>query len=271
MTPEEYKEKQKDRINSYIIGSKDSSGNIIKRIFAKGDEYLIYEIKTDQISDSIKVLIDTKVEDDSRPLEYFYSVREKFTKLKGLLFKVVDDTSIKARISHILSHAITGNPDEANKFFENLIEEINIEYKNQSNHRIRYLLTTMSILIIGILISIYIYYTDLFLDHIQLRYLILISTASSVGGFISVAGKLHRMVFEKDVNHLLYILYAVERILIALLAGVVIYFAIKSNLVFGFINTISKPIYGYLVFSAVAGFSETFVPNLLINLSKKEK
>jgi len=269
MNAKEYKEKQKERMRNYVVGSKDFSGNIITKIFSKGDEYLVYEIKTKELSDSIKVLIDTEIEHDCKAPENFFAVREKFTKLKGLLYKVVDDTSIKARISHILSHAITGKPDEANILFDDLINEINMEYEKQSNHRIKYLLTTIAFIIIGIIGSIYIYYCGLFYDHIHVRNLIFISAAASIGGFISITRRLQQMIFEKDVKPFLYVFYAAERMLIAISAGAVIYFAIKSNLIFGFVNALDKPIYGYLVFSVVAGFSETFIPNLLIKLEKK--
>lgn len=268
---QEYKEKQKERIESYIVGSKDSTGNIITKIFSKGDEYLVYEIKTMELSDSIKVMIDTKIEDDHVPIDNFSVVREKFTKLKGLLYKVVDDTSIKARIGHILSHAITTNPTQANSFFDNLIEEINREYASQSRHRINYLLTTVIIMSIGICISIIVYSNSLYLNELLIRHFIFIATAASIGGFLSITRRLKQAVFEKDVKSYNYIFYATERMLIAIVAGIIVYFAIQSNLAFGIVKNLDKPIFGYLIFAVVAGFSETLIPNLLINLEKKEK
>ena len=68
------------------------------------------------------------------------AVRVNFLKIKGLLYKVNDDTSIKSRIAHIISHALSGKADEANKQFDELIVEINKEYGEQFNHRLRYLL-----------------------------------------------------------------------------------------------------------------------------------
>lgn len=270
MTAEEYKQRQQEKMKSFIVGSKDTTGNTITKIFSKGSEYVIYEIETKVLSDSIKVIIDTVKEEDTAPLEYFYAVREKFTKLKGLLYKVIDDTSIKARIGHILSHAITGKPTEANNQFDSLMCEIETEYRNQSKHRVKYLLTTISFLVFGIIASLLVYSIGLFYDLIHIRYLIFISTAASIGGFISITRRLRQMVFDKDVSSYLYIFYACERMLIAISAGVVIYFGIQSNLIFGLVNNFDKPIYGYILFSIVAGFSETLIPNLLINLEKKE-
>ncbi|WP_271765467.1 hypothetical protein [Aquimarina algiphila] len=271
MTKEEYKEAQIARMVSHQVGSKDRIGNTITKIFSKGSEYVVYEIKTNDLSDSIKLSIDTIIEDDTEPLERFYKVREKFTKLKGLLYKVTDDTSIKARIGHILSHAITGNPEEAKTQFDSLIDEIETEYKNQYKHRIKYLVTTVVFLVLEIILSIVIYSNNLFQELVHIRYLIYISTAASIGGFISITRRLKQMNFEKDVHPLIYIFYSLERMIIALMAGVVIYFAIQSDLIFGIVKNLEKPIYGYIVFGVVAGFSETLIPNLLINLESKKE
>lgn len=69
--------------------------------------------------------------------------------------------------------------------------------------------------------------------------------------------------FERSLN---LIGLVTERIVISILASVIVYFCIKSNLILGICNDMETPIYGYMVFSVVAGFSETFVPNVLRKL-----
>jgi len=273
MTPEQekYKLEQKNRMGSYTVGAKDNVGCTITKIFCRADEYFIYEIETTDLSDSIKVIIDTIIEENDIPIKNFSIVREKYIKLKGLLYKVVDNTSIKARISHILSHAISGYPAEANIQFESLINEIEKEYSSQYRHRINYLITTVGIMIISIIASFIVYYYALFTEKVILRDLIFTSTAGSLGGFISITRRLKQTIFDKDVKYYLYIFYAIERMLIAIVAGVTIYFAIKSNLIFGVVTKLEKPIFGYFIFSIVAGFSETLIPNMLITLEKKGK
>jgi hypothetical protein len=273
MTYEEkkYKAEQRERMRTYVVGSKDSTGNTISKMFSKGDEYIIYEIETKYLSDSIKVLIDTEIEDNNVRVENYSSVREKFTKIKGLLYKVIDDTSIKARIGHILAHGINGKVDEANRQFDDLIVEIETEYANQSRHRINYLLTTLVILMGGLTITSVVYYYDLFLEKAIIREVIYITSFAFIGGFISISRKLKSTVFQKDVQKRIYFFYAVERMTIAGVAGIVLFFAMKSNLAFGIIQELEYPIFGYVVFSAVAGFSETLIPNLLIRLEDKTK
>jgi len=64
-------------------------------------------------------------------------------------------------------------------------------------------------------------------------------------------------------------IYAIERIFISIFASVIVYCAIRSNLAFGFVEKLPNPVVGYILFSIVAGFSETLVPNLLIKLESK--
>lgn len=273
MTEEEkkYKEEQRKRLGSLIVGSKDPSGNFITKVLSKSDEYVIYEIKTKTLSESLRVLIDTEKENDKTLIDLFNQVRVNFAKLKGLLYKVNDDTSIKTRIAHVISHALSGKAEEANKQFEELIEEINKEYGQQFNHRLRYLLTILCATLLLIAFSIYNYYNNLYLEKIEITNLIFMATAGSIGSFISISRRLRKTIFEKDVHWILYIFYGLERVFISIFCSVIVYFAIKSNLIFGLANELDKPILAYIVFGVVAGFSETLVPNLLIKLEHENE
>ena len=158
MTPDElkYKEDQRKRMSNYIVGGKDFTGNTITKIFSFADEYVVYEIQTKDLADSIKVLIDTELEEDKQLGDRLNEIRANFSKIKGLLYKVNDDTSVKTRIAHIISHALNGKTEDANVQFKSLIEEINNEYSCQFNHRLRYLITILIFTFIGIFCSIYI-------------------------------------------------------------------------------------------------------------------
>lgn len=266
-----YKENQRKRMASFVVGSKDPHGNYITKIFSKADEYIIYEIKTTNLSESLRVQIDTKIEIDNTLLDLFNEVRVNFAQLKGLLYKVNDDTSIKTRIAHIISHALSGKTDEANKQFESLTEEINKEYGDQFNHRLRYLITILCTTTFFIGYSIYIYYNSLYLSKIEIKNFIFIATAGAIGSFLSVSRRLRKTIFEKGVHSASYIIYGLERTCISIFSSIIIYFAIKSNLIFGLSNELEKPILAYIVFGVVAGFSETLVPNLLIKLERENE
>jgi hypothetical protein len=65
------------------------------------------------------------------------------------------------------------------------------------------------------------------------------------------------------------VIYGAERIVIAILASTIIYFAIKSDVLFGTCNKMDNPLIGYILFSFLAGFSETLVPSLMTKLEKE--
>lgn len=266
LNEEKYKEEQRQRMRSIVIGARDYTGNTITKIFSRGDEYAIYEIKTATISDSIKVLIDTEKEYDETLTKRFDEVRVNFSKIKGLLYKVNDDTSVKTRIAHIMAHALCGQTQVSNNEFINLINEINQSYREQFNNRLRYLITILLVTLVLIVYSIYIYRKNLFVDMPVIRSLIFVVTAGSMGGVLSVSRRLRKTIFEKDVHAALYIIYGFERAFIAISGAVILYFAMKSNLAFGTTNEFAHPVMGYVVFSIVAGFSETLIPNLLVKL-----
>jgi|JI9StandDraft_1071089.scaffolds.fasta_scaffold227214_2 hypothetical protein len=56
MTPEEYKSEQQKRASALKVGSKDQSGYSIKKIYGRGDEYVIYEIDSPDVVEFSKSL-----------------------------------------------------------------------------------------------------------------------------------------------------------------------------------------------------------------------
>lgn len=274
-TPEEekkrlYKEEQKKELAKYRIGEKDSNGYTISKVFGRGDEYVVYEIDTKDLVDSLKVWINTQVEENTIPIDNFNKVRAKFSEVKGLLYKVVDKTTTKTIISHIIIDAIRGNADSANTQFETLIKQINQEYKEQFNNRMRLLISGLLFAGLVIAFAIGTYYNGCYKKFEHLHNLIYVVAGGCVGGFFSLSIGLNKIVCEKDVAWWLYIIYGIERIIIALLASAIVYFAIQADLVFSICKKMTNPVIGYVIFAIVAGFSETLVPNLLTRLEKEK-
>ena len=267
---EEYKAAQKKRMDALVIGGKDRNGNIINRIFAFSDEYVVYEIETNILSDSIKVWIDTIVEENNKPVENYEKIKPKFAELKGLLYKVEDIDSMKVRIGYILPLAISGNIDLAIDSLDKLKKEINERYIDLFAFRMYFLITSLIFVIINIVIAANCYYSNLFSEHNQIKSLIYVATGGSIGGLISITNRLRNISFESGVGKIWYILYGIQRIVISILFGVVIYFAILTNTIFGFVNNLDlhRSIFGFIIFGVVAGFSETLIPTLLINLEQ---
>lgn len=267
-----YKEEQQKRLASFIAGKRDHNGYEIVSILSRSDNWVIYEIKTTNIVESLRVNIDTVIEDDPQKIiEKFHQIRASFIKFKNMLYMVNDYASYRASAAQIISHGLSGFPDEANLQFDELIKEISENYIRQFHNRLVYMVTALGFTIINISVSLLAYSTHYFRDLKQIETLIYVGTGASIGGFISINRKLKQMVFEKGVQSRWFVLYALERVFISIFAGIVVYYAIKSNLIFGQVAKLSPPTPGYILFAAVAGFSETLIPNLLIKLEEKQK
>lgn len=266
---EQYKIEQQKRIGSYMVGAKDQSGFTILRIYGRGDEYVVYEVETRNVADSLKVLIDTVVEENNTPINNYIAIKQKVIIVKSLLYKCVDKSTIMATISHTIITAIEGQVDAANQHLEDLIKEINKEYEDQFKNRMRLLISSLilSVILIGVGLSIYL--SDLLLEYPHLRNLFYTTAGGSIGGFFSISIGINKIVCEKDVAKWLYVLYGFERIIISILAAAIAYFAIQTNLVFGLAKNLPNPTIGYIFFAILAGFSETLIPNILTKVEKQ--
>ncbi|WP_128548505.1 hypothetical protein [Larkinella soli] len=264
---EKFKQEQRTRLNNYQIGGKDSYGNTISTVYGRGNEYVIYGIEAKNIVDSVRIWVDPETEEDKNGVQKkFDAVRIQYTHVKGLLFKTGGDPSYKTRIAHILAHALTVDPDESNAMFGKLADEINENYQDLFNNRIRYLLSSLAFTLLNCAVAVLVFRYPLLLPSQELHNLVYVAAGGSLGGFISISRRLNQTTFEKGVNKYLYIVYGIERIIIAVFGATIIYFAIRTNLLFGIANKAENPQFAYLIFAIVAGFSETLVPNLLIKL-----
>lgn len=255
---------------AFKSGGTDANGNRIVKIFARGDEYVIYEIKSKDLVETVKIYIENTTEnDDSGIIKRYNLIRIKFVEIKGLLYKVIDKSTIKTVISQILAHGITEKPDEANTQFDTLKIQINRDYSEQFTNRLKLLFSSLFLSLLIITLAALTYYYKWFSAHNYIKDLIFVSAAGSIGGFFSLSVGLKKIVCEKEVSSFLYVVYGLERIIISIFASTIIYFAIKAELIFGTYNKAANPLVGYIVLSFLAGFSETLVPNLMKKIEKE--
>jgi hypothetical protein len=266
-------DEQKEFMKSIRVGSADRSGNIISRVITRADEYVIYEIQTTLLSDSIKVSIASIVEMDTFLIERFDAIRVSVSKIKGQLFKVNDDVSYKGRIGHIISHALSsGDTEASNKEFDKLETEIDFIYVERFQNSLKYLATIMAFSALLASLAISAYLNDWFIvSHPLLRTLIFTASSGSLGGFLSTSRRLRTMLFEKEIPTFAYIFYGLERVTVSVCGAFIVLLAVKSGLG-GFIK---EGMTGIMILAVVAGFSETLIPNILVKIeadqSEKKK
>lgn len=269
---EAYLREQKLAIESIKVGKECPSGCIVKKIYARGDEHVIYEIDSINSIESIRVYIHTKIEDDITPLSNFQKVKDRFDKAKSSIFKYSANSSYKQRAASALVTAIMGDVDEANKIFDNIESDAKEDFQQRVYGRIFYLLGAI---VLGALIC-----TSALLAHVWrgsefftsnyiLLHFLYAAAYASAGGFFSVSLKAKDVWAQQAINNWMYAIYGAERLIISAIAGVITYTTIKSGLIFSFIETSDSAAYLMLSICFLSGFSESLIPNYMGKLEKE--
>ncbi|WP_143296493.1 hypothetical protein [Acetobacter sp. DsW_54] len=247
------------RIDAIKVGEIDTNGKKIKNVFAKHNEYCIFEVEDDNINNQIRVLIDGYSDESERKIQdRFNRVKQKYIEAKGMLPKCSDIEMMKNRIAHTLSTCLNSEETDGNKAFSDLIESIVIEHDNVVMNRIIYLSPCLYICIILFLLSIcfFIKYPDSVYFHF-----ILLILSSSLGGSLSIFINAQKLNFEEFRTKKYYFLIGFERIIVSFISGGIIYIAIRSGIIVPVFS--QSAFWGTMMILVISGFSEAFVPSIL--------
>ncbi|WP_241018547.1 hypothetical protein [Pantoea ananatis] len=271
---ESYKQKQRERISSYKVGNNDLAGNKITKIYSRGDEYIIYEIGDHPSHESMRVNIDSEIEDDMTKIYLFQDCKVHFDEFVATCYKYNCASIYKKRAATILSSIILGRVKLDSNPFQTIISEIKTDYDSTMSGRNLYQLGAIALSLTIILISIAAYLlreTNFLLQNHFLPILLYVSAFASMGGFISVSLKIKTLHTDRELKKKVYFFYGAERILFSVIGGILVFFMLKGNMIFGFLNTESDISFSLYVICALSGFSETLIPNTLRNLESKSE
>jgi hypothetical protein len=271
---EQYKKEQRLRMKALKVGADDPAGCRISHVYAKGDEYLIYDYDDVKGKSIMRVFIDTEVEDDPKKIVSNWNrIKLKFNEFKGVVGKASNAEFAKSVASQAVSLALNGEHEDASRILDDLIKQIKKDHLDRIKCKLSYLLSCILWLVVMTVVGLIFYlyrdktFQDRFMTAVTIFYCCLFA---AYGGFISVTRKLNNLIVEIDLNHVNYIVYGIERMLIASLSGIVAYVLIKAGIIMALVNDAENPLYGYMAISLVAGFSENYVPDLLVKMEKKE-
>lgn len=268
---QKYLKVQKETLASYKIGSNDIVGYTIKNIYARGDEYVIYDTSDTAVHQSIKVIVYTKIEEDTKIINAFNEVKENFDKLKTVLYKSGDNPLHKQRAASALVIVFQepDKKDHVNQLLKDITKDIKDEYEGKLWGRLSYLAGALAITAIAILLALLAY---LLRDQekVQQNALILsflyCSMFSSIGGFFSVSLKSQSIFIMQATNRWMYFLYGLERNIIAVIAGLACFVLLTSEIIFSNIKDGNTGIFFMMSICFFSGFSEKFIPNALSSL-----
>lgn len=255
----------KPSIKALKIGSVDDSGNTISDILAMGNEYVIYEIETNDINKKLRFLIDGITDDrEAKISQNYIRVKDLYIKSKGLLYRVNNYNMMKNRVAHALASALKGHPDEAKSQFDNLIKDIEDEYRNIVWGRILYVtpgyafLLTLMLQVVALECN-----SNPFCG--QTKQWIYFVFMSLIGCVLSVTINASKMKFESEVVKWMFLIFGFERVIISILAGSIAVIGMKSGLIFSGISFEKggQNVWQMFLLVIVAAFSENLIPSTL--------
>jgi hypothetical protein len=202
----------------------------------------------------------------------YEKIKQEVNEIKAIIYKAKRENSLKHLIAPAISMGITGDADVAKKMLNELKKRINDEYIAMFKDKIIYSASGLFFVILLILFS-YLTYCGYLTwcceKRILMNLFIYCATTASIGGFISLALKLRKIEIDSELHWTNIIFYAIERMIISILSGILIIIIIKSDLLLSVINQSDNPLWGYMTFSAIAGFSENYIPDILNKLEKE--
>jgi len=249
-----------ESINKIIINDKDMSGNKIINVLVKQNEYVIYEIETDDINNKIKVFIDGHTDESEHKIQNrFNTVKQKYIEAKGILTKSSNFQMMKHRIAHTLSTALNSDEIDGIKEFENLITTITKEHEELVINRTIYLLPSFIAITIFFILSYY--NMDYRINNLEKWQILTGFLSSSLGGGLSILINAKTLNFEEYKTKKHYFLLGIERIVSAFIAGGIAFIAVKAGVLFP--EIIIQGNWSFMFILVIAGFSETLIPRVL--------
>ncbi len=272
-------EKKKQQLQEYKVGHIDRHGDKITFIFTRSDSYAVYEIEHKDIVRSIRVSIAESESDSAKADSYrkrFGAVCNQFIAAQGVMDKLspCSVSTFKTRLAGLIGMALdtkcgSDKIKQIEREFANMALQVNKEYHYQWHSKLKYTLYSALVTLLSISVSALFFFSDIeSLNHPNLS-IIPIVMMSAIGGFISIQTGIETNQFPKDFSDIMIVLYSLERMLVAILSGLVVVVIIKSGLALDIAGINQISIYYYMIFAVVAGYCEKFVPNLLLSIEQK--
>ncbi|UTW61947.1 hypothetical protein KFE98_18335 [bacterium SCSIO 12741] len=232
-------------------------GEDITRLYASRSTYLIFEGNKSGVV-TVKVAEESKKELRERTSP----ISPKIALITGYLTDRTEKRKYVDQIGLAYSEAIEGNTDGAIEICDRLIERIE-SYKSNTG-RFYYLMSCLSITLIMMAFTSVLKLFDFSLSFEQYVHM---TTYASIGGFLSVARGLRTIEINAHDFGWFQFFYGGLRMLISMFSGLIMYILIKSELILSNLQ-LDQNEYALYLIAIVAGFSESYVPNLLSKVEK---
>lgn len=230
-------------ISRLVTGSKDDEGETITLVYRITDDFAVYITHN-----GVKHL-------SRRPLAgRFASITETASDLNHYRgqFPFVDIAVAQAKAS-----CLEGGTKEAQEVLVHAHQRV-LQLLTGAG-RLRYVLVCMLSSAFVVTVVSILSHIALPQEHVFMAWMV---GCGSVGAFLSVSLNLKSLEIDPVAPRLMTTVSAVSRIVIGMIGAVFVLLVIKGNLVLGLLADLNNP-QALLAIGILAGFSETFVPNVL--------
>ncbi|MBY6929901.1 hypothetical protein [Clostridium botulinum] len=244
-----------EKMTDYRVGKK-IYGNIIEKIYFTNDEkkFIILKTKNDG---QVKVYGQTPNEIVDLLAECSF-LTQNYVKSKK------NKEMFEYQRAIAINSYLIGEKQRSKEILNELLDKLH--QKVILNKKISYIGIYLIITLVMIGISIWggcIPFVEKYIKYIK------ISTFGSFGGYIALNVKLKDVKFEVSESTVSYIIVSIYKLVFAMISSIISYFFIESDIILSVLkNNSSDNIYLIYTIATLAGFSESFLPNIFKNIEK---
>ncbi len=260
----------------FVKGKKLPHGDIIEYIYSINYKYVIYRSKN-EIRTYINEDYSKDLDDNSMTSKYNVILQKQAVIFSKQPDKLKDSKSINPIIAKGIELALVGKEEEANIVLDTAIERL--DSFNKDHNVFLYLRGSFFtlcnfisvVLILNIMPILFPQWFNNIFDLLDIpQEFFIVIFFGALGGFLSVAYGLRKQNIDIDLGSNIERL-AASRIFIAVISSLIIYSALRGDIVGGFsffVNDNTEiPVFRVAFISAIAGFVERLVPDLLTSKS----
>ena len=246
------------QLDAYMVGDFDDKGARITRIYIKNPNHLIYETNN---SGDIGMMM-------KNPSRYNWTAISPYTaRISTLLNSKREKKAFLPNLAKAYHDFFADNTEAAIALFRVMEQDI-IRHKRVVG-KLNYLLTCLAVVGLMSLIGGLYHFLGWQSFYPELRTYIAIAILGSFGGFLSVSIRINQLQLDLEAGSFLPRITALTRMFMAILSSLIALIVIRSNLIFGVLNESTNPYVVYTL-AVLAGFSESFIPNVLSRVEKQE-
>jgi len=246
------------RLEEYLPGHVDKNGEVIGKVLTRGISCVIYETPV-----AVRVEIDS---DAAQTNLNYIQILPWLTRVRNLQAgRFASSDTLKAEIARALLVALNGKLEDAKQMFT--AQRRRLIALHHLRGRLEYLGAGVAVaLLLGIVVTVaWLFHTPVpppAGPEAGALLLLKVAWAGTLGGVMSVYLGIRKIDIETESTWILHAIVGASRIVFALCAAILAYFAVGAATQFLGLNPAgNEP--ALFTLGIAAGFSETWVPNLM--------